>query len=124
MDEQTQQQFIQWLASKLGVQSEEELQGAIEQMGEEGIQQAMQQFMSETQGGGMGQNVGTYLNGGKLDYIKQLKTFKKGGMIKNAPKDGMTAKNITKFNTSKDAASAKKAGNRKEPAKKWITAKK
>ena len=119
MDEQTQAQFIQWLASKLGVQSEEELQQAVEQMGEEGIQQAMQQFMQENQGG----SVGAYLNGGKLDYIKSLYAFKKGGSIKNGKKDAMTAKGVTKFNTSKDAMSAKKAGNRKEPAKKWITAK-
>lgn len=120
MDEQTQEQFVQWLAQKLGVQSEEELQQAVQQMGEEGIQQAMQQFQQEMGGG---QQAAAYLNGGKIEYLKSLKSFKKGGMIKNAPKDSKTAKGITTFNKSKDGKSAKMEGNRKEASKKWISAK-
>ena len=120
MDEQTQQQFIQWISEKLGVNSEQELQSALQEMGEEGIQQAMQQFTQEMQGN---QQAAAFLQGGRLDYIKSLQSLKKGGKIKNGVKDAMTARNITKWNTSKDGKSAKMEGNRKEAPKQWISAK-
>lgn len=130
MDEQTQEQFIQWLAQQLGVQSEQELEAAIEEMGEEGLQQAMQAFMQEMQGGGGGgapaggqQPVAAMLQGGKLDYIQSLNSFKKGGKIKDDGKDGKTALGKTKWNNKKDSKSAKSSDNRKEPKKQWISAK-
>ncbi len=126
MDEQMQQQFIQWIAEKLGVSTEQELQSALEQMGEQGVQEAMSQFQQEMGGGqgGQPQPAAAYLKGGKLDYIKSLQQFKKGGMIKNAPKDAKTALLGNKGSMKKDAKSAKMAGNRKEAPLKWMSAKK
>lgn len=124
MDEQTQAQFIEWLAQQLGVSSEEELNAAVEQMGEEGLQQAFQQFQQETQAQAMKE-------GGKLNYIKNLQAFRKGGKTKgkikngakDGAKDGATALNVTKFSKKKDGATAKFPGNRKgEETKKWTTA--
>lgn len=118
MDEQTQQQFIQWLAEALGVSSEEELNAAVEEMGEEGLQQAFAQFEQEmaTQ---------TLREGGKLNYLRKLQTFKKGGkncrgMIKDGKVKPKTAKGATKWNWKKDGKSA--LGNRYDKAKKETTA--
>jgi hypothetical protein len=131
MDEQTQEQFIQWLAQQLGVQSQEELEAAIEEMGEEGIQQAMEMFMQEMQGGGAQggasaqqgpPQAAAYLNGGKLEYMRQLKAFKKGGKIKDKGKDSKTALNITKFSNKKDGKTAAKKDNRKEAPKQYVSA--
>lgn len=47
-----QQKFIQWLAQKLGVKSQEELQAAIQKMGKQGIQKAQQMYQQEMNGGG------------------------------------------------------------------------
>lgn len=118
MDEQTQQQFIQWLSQKLGVQSQEELESAVQEMGEEGIQQALQQFQQEM--GGQ-QQAAAFLNGGKLDYLKNLRSFKKGGVIKEGAKDGKTALKDCKPK-KKDGKTAASKDNRKEPAKQWISA--
>lgn len=118
MDEQTQQAFIQWLAQKLGVSSEQELQSALEQMGEEGIQQAMAQFQQESSG----QSAAAYLHGGRLEYIKNLQSFMKGGKIKNGSKDGKTAIGGNNTSTKKDGKSAKMEGNRKEAPLKWMSA--
>lgn len=68
-EQQIQQAFIQWLAQKLGVQSQEELDSAIQQMGQEGVQKAYQQFMQEMQQ----QQVQAAKFGAKLSYIKQLR---------------------------------------------------
>ena len=121
MDEQTQAQFVQWLAQQLGVQTEEELQAAMQQLGEEGIQQAFQQFQQEAQ-------AQAYREGGKLNYIKQLQAFRKGGKTKKACIDegkqhDKTARGITKWSKKKDGASAKDPGNRKGENKlKWTSA--
>lgn len=87
MDEKTQQAFIQFLAQKLGVQSEEELEAAIQQMGEEGLQQAYAEFMQMMQQ----QQVQAAKFGAKLNYIKSLRGicpdgyeahyFKSGGSL-------------------------------------------
>lgn len=120
MDEQMQQQFIEWIAQKLGVSSEQELQSALEQMGEEGIQQAMTQFQQEM--GGQ-QSAAAYLHGGKLEYIKNLQSFMKGGKIKNGGKDGKTAIGGNHTSSKKDGKSAKNPANRKEAGLKWMSAK-
>lgn len=104
MDEQTQAEFVQWLAQQLGVGSEEELQKQITDMGDEGIKQAFQVFQKEKQ---------TPMNkqGGKLDYLKHLNTFKKGGKIADKGTDSKTAVGVTKFNDSKEDH---KAGHRND----------
>lgn len=117
MDEQMQQQFIQWLSQKLGVQSEEELQSAIEQMGEQGVQQALQQFQQEMGG----QKAAAYLKGGKLEYLKSLQSFKKGGKLHEGSKDGKTA--VKKVDIKKkDSKTAAGKDNRKEAPKQWLSA--
>lgn len=69
-EQELQQAFFQWLAQKLGVQSQEELQQAVQQMGQEGLQQAYQQFIQEMQ---QQQGVQAARWGAKLDYIRQLR---------------------------------------------------
>ena len=85
MDEKTQQAFLQWLAQKLGVKTQEELQAAIEKLGKEGLQKAFQQFQQEMQQAQKAQK------GAKINYLRGLKglcpegyktvTFKQGGRI-------------------------------------------
>lgn len=118
MDEQTQAQFVEWLAANLGATTEEELNSAIEQMGEEGLQQAFAQFQQE-------QATQTLRNGGRVDYFKKLQSFRKGGKsCKGKMKDGKakskTALGVTKWNKKKDAATA--LGRREDASKKETTA--
>lgn len=72
MDEQTQAQFIQWLGGQLGVNSEEELQQALEQMDENQMQQLFQQFQQESQ-------AQAFKLGGQINYLRKLSAYKKGG---------------------------------------------
>lgn len=86
-DQQLQQAFIQFLAQKFGAQNRQELETAIQQLGEEGLQQAYQEFMSMIQQ----QQVQAAKFGAKLNYIKSLRGvcpegyemqyFKQGGML-------------------------------------------
>lgn len=70
MDEQQlQQAFLQFLAQKTGAQNQQELEAAIQQMGEQGLQQAYQEFMQMMQQ----QQVQAAKFGAKLNYIKSLR---------------------------------------------------
>lgn len=91
MYEQTQAKFIQWLGQQLGTNSEEELRTALEEMGEEGIAQAFQEF----------QQVQSNKKGGKLEYLKRLQA---GGTILNKKRAMAT------FNTG-SASDITKNGN-------------
>ena len=85
-DEQLQQAFLQFLAEKSGAKNEKELQAYVQQLGEEGLQQAYAEFAQLMQ-----QQTRKAKHGAKLNYIKQLKHqcpegqelvyFKRGGMI-------------------------------------------
>lgn len=76
MDEkQLQEQFIVWLAQKVGAVTEDgqidekALQAAVQEMGEEGLKQMQQQFMQEMQ-----QSQVQYAKfGAKLNYIDKLR---------------------------------------------------
>ncbi len=47
MDEYTQQLFMQWLAAQTGAETEEELQQILQEMGQDGLQQAYAQFQQD-----------------------------------------------------------------------------
>lgn len=86
-EEQLQQAFIQFLAQKHGVQSQQELETLIQQLGEEGLQQEYAEFMQLMQQ----QQAQVARHGAKLNYINQLRGkcpegyemqyFKAGGRV-------------------------------------------
>ncbi len=74
MDEQTQQEFIEWLTEQLKVESPNELETKLKDMGEEGIKKAYEMFSQmKTQ---QNTKVAMAKSGSKLDYLTSLK---KGG---------------------------------------------
>lgn len=86
-EQQLQQAFIQFLAQKTGAKTQEELEAVIQQLGEQGLQQAYQEFMQMIQQ----QQVQAAKFGAKLNYIKSLRGqcpegyemqyFKSGGQL-------------------------------------------
>ena len=68
-EHQLQQAFIQFLAQKTGAKNQQELETAIQQMGEQGLQAAYQEFMQLLQQ----QQVQAAKFGAKLNYIKSLR---------------------------------------------------
>lgn len=76
MEQDNQQQFISWLAQKLGAKDEGDLKSKIQQMGQDGIKQAYNAFLQE-----QNQQVPAQQLGGKLEYLRCLKAFKKGGAM-------------------------------------------
>ena len=86
-EQQLQQAFIQFLAQKTGAKTQQELEAAIQQLGEQGLKQAYQEFMQLIQQ----QQVQAAKFGAKLNYIKSLrgqcpegyemKYFKSGGTL-------------------------------------------
>jgi hypothetical protein len=88
MNEDVQKQFVGWLAQKLQAKDEQDLKSKMQQMGSQGIKQAYQAFMQEQQSASQGNSsqgdsasVPARRLGGKLDYIKCLQAFKKGGKM-------------------------------------------
>lgn len=88
MNEDVQKQFVSWLANKLQARDEQDLKSKMQQMGNQGIKQAYQAFMQEQQSASQGNstqddNTGVPAQrlGGKLDYIRCLQAFKKGGKM-------------------------------------------
>lgn len=71
--EDNQQEFISWLAGKLEAQDEEDLKQKVKELGDEGIKAAYDQFLTD--------NVQSRKDGGKIQYIKCLQEFKKGGKM-------------------------------------------
>lgn len=76
MEQDNQEQFISWLAQKLGAKDQNELKSKIQQLGNDGIKQAYQAFMQE-----QNQQVQSAKAGAKLNYIQCLKSFQKGGTL-------------------------------------------
>ena len=68
-EKQLQQAFIQFLAQKTGAKNQQELEAAIQQLGEEGLKQAYAEFMQMMQQ----QQVQAAKFGAKLNYIKSLR---------------------------------------------------
>lgn len=77
MDEQLQQEFVAWLAQKTGAKDQAQLQQVVKQMGERGVQEAMQQFMTERQGPQAVPNPTMHSNGGTINYLNKLKQYGK-----------------------------------------------
>lgn len=68
-EQQLKQAFIQFLAQKTGARNQQELEAAIQQMGEEGLQQAYAEFMQAIQQ----QQVQAAKFGARLNYIRKLR---------------------------------------------------
>lgn len=85
-DEQLQQAFLQFLMQKSGAKNERELQAYVQKLGDEGLQQAYQEFTQLMQ-----QQTQKAQKGAKLMYIKKLKNqcaedeelqyYKRGGKV-------------------------------------------
>lgn len=68
-EQQLQQAFIQFLAQKTGAKTQQELESAIQSMGEEGLKQAYAEFIQLLKQ----QQVQAAKFGAKLNYIKSLR---------------------------------------------------
>ena len=68
-EQELQQAFIQYLAQKTGAKTQQELEAAIQQLGEEGLKQAYAEFMQLIQQ----QQVQAAKFGAKINYIKKLR---------------------------------------------------
>ena len=68
-EQELQQAFIQFLAQKTGAKTQQELEAAIQQLGEEGLKQAYAEFMQLMQQ----QQVQSAKFGARLNYIKKLR---------------------------------------------------
>lgn len=68
MDEQLQQEFLQYLMQKTGAQNKQQLEQEIQQLGEDGLRQEYAKFIQEIQQ----QQVQVAMNGAKLNYINKL----------------------------------------------------
>ena len=68
IDEQLQQEFLQYLMQKTGAQNKQQLEQEIQQLGEDGLKQEYAQFIQEIQQ----QQVQVAMNGAKLNYINKL----------------------------------------------------
>ena len=67
-EQQLQQAFLQYLMQKTGAQDEQQLEQVVQQLGEDGLEQAYAQFMQEMQQ----QQIQAAKFGAKLNYIKKL----------------------------------------------------
>lgn len=68
-EQELQQAFIQFLAQKTGAKTQQELEAAIQQLGEEGLKQAYAEFIQLIQQ----QQVQAAKFGAKINYIKKLR---------------------------------------------------
>lgn len=68
MDEQLQQEFLQYLMQKTGAQNKQQLEQEIQQLGEDGLRREYAKFIQELQQ----QQVQVAMNGAKLNYINKL----------------------------------------------------
>lgn len=77
---ENQEQFIAWLSEKLQAADETDLQNKLKSLGEEGIKQAYEVFMKESDGAA--NQVQAAKLGAKLKHLACLQQFKKGGSAK------------------------------------------
>lgn len=121
-EQQLKEAFIQFLAQKTGAQNQQELEAAIQSMGEQGLQQAYQEFMQLMQQ----QQVQAAKFGAKLNYIRSLrgqcpegykmKYFKSGGQLCKKCMQKQEVSN--KDNTPKNAIDEFKCGRKMKAKKK------
>jgi hypothetical protein len=87
MNEDTQKEFISWLGDKLQAQDQADLQKKLQTLGDDGIRKAYDQFTSEksdvqdNQDDAEDNGIQSSKEGGRLQYIKCLQAFAKGGAI-------------------------------------------
>lgn len=129
-EQQLQQAFIQFLAQKTGAKTQQELEAAIQQLGEQGLQQAYQEFMQLMQD----QQVQAAKFGAKLNYIRglrghcpegyELQYYKSGGQfckkcMKKQQEGGKTFQNpIEQFKHENEKMISKKCGGKTKKKKK------
>ena len=73
MEKEESAKFIQYMAKKLKVNSQEELESALKSMGEEKLKEEYDNFKREEKP--------TFKTGGTLEYLKCLQSLKKGGIV-------------------------------------------
>ncbi len=83
MSKEDQQEFLMWLQQKLQIQSEEELQNQIQELGEEGIAQAYSTFQQEKSS----MQKQAMKRGGMLKRLANLRELKCGGKMKKTKKE-------------------------------------
>lgn len=121
-EQELQQAFIQFLAQKTGAKSQQELEAAIQQLGEEGLKQAYAEFMQLMQQ----QQVQAAKFGAKLNYIKSLRgQCPDGYEAKFLKKGGTVCKECVKKqqeveNTPSNAIDAFKCGRKMKKAKEGV----
>lgn len=121
-EQQLQQAFIQFLAQKTGAKTQQELESAIQQLGEQGIKQAYNEFIQMLQQ----QQVQAAKFGAKLNYIKKLRGqcpegyemqyYKSGGQLckKCMKKQSMQDGGITQSNPVDEFKCGRKLKKKKE----------
>ena len=76
-------EFLMWLQNKLQVQTEQELQQKLQELGEEGLKEAYAMFQQEKN-----QTTATMMKmGGKANKIKKLYEMKCGSKMKKSKKE-------------------------------------
>lgn len=115
------QEFIEWLANKLQAKDQADLKSKVQKLGQEGIKQAHEAFLAEK--GGQQSAMPMASKGAKLDYLKCLTAFKKGGSIgacgcnKDMEKGGKFDFK-KKMNKPEEKAEDKKQGEGNKPT--WL----
>lgn len=94
MEDANQKEFIQWLTEKLQAVDDTDLQNKLKNLGEEGIKKAYDMFMKQGDSSML-----MAKNGAKLEYIKCLQEFKKGGKMASCNCGGGKMKKKMKYQT-------------------------
>jgi hypothetical protein len=83
MEDDKQQEFIAWLGDKLQASDQKDLQKKIQSLGDDGVRKAYDQFLSEKSQDDSG-GVASKGAGGRLEYIKCLQAYARGGAMEAA----------------------------------------
>lgn len=127
-----QEQFIDWLSKKLKVKSPSELKLILQKMGEAKVKEQYDLFQKESGGESFedqennSTSIPMSLQGGKLDYLKCLELFKKGGKIgcgcsgKKMEKGGQVLSSDNKISAAEKGSKLNPSPNSKAMAKDGI----
>ena len=81
MEKQESAKFIQYMAKKLKVNSQQELETAIKNMGPEKLKAAYAEYQQSEGSDSNSSDTAEYKQGGSLEYIRCLNVLKKGGVV-------------------------------------------
>jgi hypothetical protein len=84
MEKQESAEFLQYMAKKLKVSSQKDLEAALTGMGPDKLKAAYQEFKNQSGGvedSNYSSETSEYKDGGVLDYFKCLNLLKKGGVV-------------------------------------------